>query len=138
MHVAYMTEGTLVYTKAGEAVNISKEAAQALARVQIKWGVNCYALMRDNSGREYLKSFVVNTTEPCKHEKIREKVADLLYDFIGNECNANHFLSVAWLATDASNEIPPETADKIFTDMGAWKEFLAPHEEKPEGELCAI
>lgn len=139
VHVAYMTDGTLVYTKDGQPVDISKEAAHALARFQIKWGVTCYALMRDNNGREYLKSFVATAPQPCKHEKIREQIADLLYDFVGSECNPNHFLSVAWLATDSVNDIPDETADKIFTSMGAWGEFLAPHEEINQGaKACAI
>ncbi|EPH5256771.1 hypothetical protein ACS0KS_002598 [Vibrio cholerae] len=126
--VANMVDGTLVYSKQGEPVSITKVLAQSLGSVQIKWSVTCYALMRDNTGREYLKSFVATTKTPCKHEQIREEVADLHWDFLDKNCNPNHFLTAAWIANSIDNPPSDEVADKIFTHMGAWKEFIAEHE----------
>ncbi len=131
--VANMVDGTLVYSKEGEPVGITKVLAESIGRIQVKWNVACYALMRDNTGREYLKSFVATTPEPCKHEQIREQVADLHWNFLDKECNANHFLTAAWIASAINNEPSDEVADKIFTQMGAWKEFIAEHEDKARG-----
>ncbi|PWI34876.1 hypothetical protein DI392_00925 [Vibrio albus] len=131
--VANMVDGTLVYSKQGEPVGITKVLAESIGRIQVKWNVTCYALMRDNTGREYLKSFVVTTPEPCKHEQIREHIADLHWDFLDKECNANHFLTAAWIASAIDNEPSDEVADKIFTQMGAWHEFIAPWEDEKRG-----
>ncbi|MBF4448869.1 hypothetical protein ERJ76_25015, partial [Vibrio anguillarum] len=67
--VANMVDGTLVYSRNGEPVGISKVLAKSLGTVHTKWSVVCYALMRDHNGREYLKSFVVTTPSPCRHEQ---------------------------------------------------------------------
>ncbi|AVT67777.1 hypothetical protein [Vibrio anguillarum] len=127
--VANMVDGTLVYSRNGEPVGISKVLAKSLGTVHTKWSVVCYALMRDHNGREYLKSFVVTTPSPCRHEQIREQVADLHWDYLDKNCNANHFLTAASIASAIDNQPSDEVADKIFTHIGAWQEFIAEHED---------
>ncbi|EIY4766809.1 hypothetical protein MM188_003191 [Vibrio cholerae] len=132
VYVAHLVDGTLVYTNDGTPQPISTVLAKSFGKTQIKWSVTCYVLLRDNQRRNYLKSFIASVKAPCKHSQISEQIADLQWNFIEKECNPYHLLTAGYIATQEGNEPSDEVADKIFTHMGAWNEFIACWEEEEE------
>ena len=107
-----------------EEVAISQNMAECLKTIQIKWRVNCYILSREKNGKNKLQSSEVLVDTPCKHDEIREHVADYhwqLVDEFKESRQADNFISAAWIATEKSLEPTDEEAYNMFEQVGAWK-----------------
>lgn len=116
-------EALRAYNKKGEHVNFSRALQKSIEKTPILWRVTGYVISRDHTGGEYMKELEIDAPFPCLRGQVKQKAADAIFKFMKEDCNANHILGVGWIATHADNEIENETADKIFTDFGVWKEL---------------
>lgn len=102
------------YSHTGKLKSVTFDQAKAVERAVLKWRVSCYALCRDTTGRDYLKSMCINLKEPVRQDWINQALSRAHFDFMMTECNMNHVLTLSWLATTGP-EPTDEVAMKIFS-----------------------
>ena len=129
VYVPFIAEAIDPHNNNGDNVNFTKEAVEAVENTPILWSISCYVLCRDQNGGEYMKPMITTAPYPCKRQQIMESMADEFMEHVKKQ-NQDHILTVGWIATTKGNEPTDEVADKIFSKIGVWKEFLTNHEER--------
>ena len=114
--------GVTPFSHGGKRLRISYDRAMAVCVTPIKWRIVCYAMCRDTTGRDYIKSMCLELAEPVKQDAINQALSHAHYDWMKQEVNINHLLTLAWIATSGP-EPSDKTAIEIFTELGAWREF---------------
>ena len=118
----YGVESVQPHSHSGGKVSLNIREVEAVCDTPLKWKIVCYAICRDSTGNDYLKSTCVILNEPVKQSAINHSLSTFHYDWMKSEVNMNHLLTLAWIATTG-----PEPSDviaaKIFSNMGAWKDF---------------
>lgn len=109
-------------TRAGQRAKVSAIEAQAVCDTPLPWNISCYAICRDTTGHDYIKSMCITLATPVKQSSIHRALSRHHYDWMEREVNMNHLLTLAWVATTGP-EPSDEVAVKIFGDMGAWRDF---------------
>ena len=117
-----MDGGVTPFSHGGQRIRVSYDRAMAVCATPIKWRIACYALCRDTTGRDYIKSMCLELAEPVKQDAINQALSHAHYDWMKQEVNTNHLLTLAWIATSGA-EPSDDVAMKIFTELGGWKEF---------------
>ena len=115
--------GVTPFTLAGQRLRIDWERALAVGDTPLKWVITCYAICRDQQGRDYLPSpMTIELSEPVKQDAINKALSQAHFDWVKECVNKQHLMTLAWIATTAS-EPSEETAMRIFTELGAWDAF---------------
>ena len=114
--------GVTPFAMTGQRSRIDWERAMAVGETPLKWVITCYAICRDQQGREYLPSMEMTLPEPVKQDAINKALSQAHFDWVKECVNKQHLMTLAWIATTA-REPSEETAMRIFTELGAWDEF---------------
>ena len=93
----------------------------AVGETPLKWVITCYAICRDQQGREYLPSMELTLPEPVKQDAINKALSQAHFDWVKAEINKKHLLTLAWIAT--TGQMREEVAGKIFQQLGALDAF---------------
>ena len=113
--------GVTPFTLKGKRSLVTFDRAMAVGETPLKWVITCYAICRDQQGREYLPSMELTLPTPVKQDAINKALSQAHFDWVKAEINKSHLLTVAWIATTGQMR---EGADvKIFQQLGAWDEF---------------
>lgn len=114
--------------KTGKRVPVTQQLAHLIARLPWQWYVECSAVCRDQNGKEYTASESVFCQSAYRQNDPR--LTDFLnkyhIDFYKKQ-NQLHVITLAWVAVPnlgAKVELPIETLDKIYTELGAF-EYLS-------------
>ena len=113
--------GVTPFTLAGQRLRIDWERAMAVGETPLKWVITCYAICRDQQGREYLPSMELTLPEPVKQDAINKALSQAHFDWVKAEINKKHLLTLSWIAT--TGQMREEVAGKIFQQLGAWDAF---------------
>ena len=114
--------GVTPFTLSGRRYGINWERALAVGETPLKWVITCYAICRDQQGREYLPSMELTLPEPVKQDAINKALSQAHFDWVKSEINKKHLLTVAWIAT--TGELKEWAAIKILKEqLGAWDAF---------------
>ena len=116
-----LNDGVTPFTLAGQRSRIDWERALAVGDTPLKWVITCYAICRDQQGREYLPSMELTLAEPVKQDAINKALSQHHFDWVKSEINKSHLLTLAWIATTC--QMREEVAVKIFHQLGAWDAF---------------
>ena len=114
--------GVTPFTLAGKRLRIDWERALAVGETPLKWVITCYAICRDQQGREYLPSMELTLPEPVKQDAINKALSQAHFDWVKECVSKQHLMTLTWIATTA-REPSEETAMRIFTELGAWDAF---------------
>jgi len=129
VYIPFMEEAIQPYNKYGKEVNFVPDTVKLVENTPMRWSISCYVLCRDQNGDEYMKPFVAVSPYPCKRTQMMESMADAFMEHVKKQ-NQLHVLTVAWIATTIGNEPTDEMADKIFSDLDVWGEFVTDYEEE--------
>lgn len=113
--------GVTPFTMVGKRSTIDWERALAVCETPLKWVITCYAICRDQQGREYLPSMELTLPIPVKQDAINKALSQAHFDWVKAEINKSHLLTLAWIAT--TGQMREEVAGKVFQQLGAWDEF---------------
>ena len=113
--------GVTSFTLAGKRSRIDWERALAVGETPLKWVITCYAICRDQHGREYLPSMELTLPTPVKQDAINKSLSYAHFDWLKQDINKKHLLTLAWIAT--TGQMREEVAGKIFQQLGAWDAF---------------
>lgn len=113
--------GVTPFTLSGQRSRIDWERAMAVGETPLKWVITCYAICRDQQGREYLPSMELTLPEPIKQDAINKALSQAHFDWVKQEINKKHLLTLAWIAT--TGQMREEVAVKVFQQLGAWDAF---------------
>jgi hypothetical protein len=102
------------YKHNGQKKAVTLPQARAVEKAALKWKIGCYAICKDSTGRDYIKSMSINLTEPVKQDAINKALSNAHFDWMMAECNMNHVLTLAWVAT-AGAEPSDDVAMSIFS-----------------------
>lgn len=115
-------DGVHPFSLAGNRARIDWERALSVGETPLKWVITCYAICRDQQGREYLPSMELTLPEPVKQDAINKALSQAHFDWVKAEINKSHLLTLAWIAT--TGEVKEWVAIKILKDqLGAWDAF---------------
>lgn len=125
--------------KTCKRVPVTQQLADLIAHLPWQWYVECSAVCRDQNGKEY------TTSESLFCESAYRQNDPRLTDFLNTQHiafykkqNHLHVITLAWVAIPnlgAKVELPIETLDKIYTELGAF-EYLSQWETDKK-ELAA-
>jgi len=101
--------------------------AKTIEAGRYSWSIICAVFCRDQTGKEYMKSIVIKSTEPRQQDELLDVLHDNHKNLLG-ECNAAHTVSVGWLASPVGHEWTEKEAGDIFTKLNAW-DFVAKWEQ---------
>lgn len=132
----YMVGSVQPHDHSGRRVALSFREAQAICNTPLKWKIICYAICRDSTGKDYLKDTCITLSEPVKQSAINKALSTFHYNWMKEEVNVNHLLTLAWIATTGS-EPSDSVAAKIFSNMGAWSDFDLV-EQLPDGGYVTV
>lgn len=119
----YGTElGVLAHNREGKRVPVRYEAATAVCNTPLQWTITCYAVCRDHTGGEYLRSTGVPMPRPVKQSAIHKALSTFHFNWMQSDVNKSHLLTLAWIAT-VGPEPSDEVAAMVFAGMGAWRDF---------------
>lgn len=110
------------FTHAGQKIGLRLPEVEAVCDTPLLWKIGCYAICKDTAGRDYIKSMCIVLSEPVKQSAINKALSQAHYDWMKQEVNMRHLLTLAWIATTGP-EPSDETAAKMFAQMGAWSDF---------------
>jgi hypothetical protein len=114
--------GVTPFTMTGQRSLIDWERALAVGETPLKWVITCYAICRDQQGREYLPSMELTLPTPVKQDAINKALSQAHFDWVKAEINKKHLLTLAWIAT--TGELKEWAAIKILEkQLGAWDSF---------------
>ena len=115
--------GVTPFTLKGKRSPVAFDRAMAVGETPLKWVITCYAICRDQQGRDYLPApMTIELSEPVKQDAINKALSQAHFDWMKESVNKKHLMTLAWVATTAK-EPSEETAMRIFTELGAWDEF---------------
>lgn len=118
----YGHEKVQAFTHAGHKAKVYLAEAEAVCDTPLLWKIGCYAICRDNNGRDYIKSMCLQPSEPVKQSAINKALSEAHFDWMRDEVNMNHLLTLSWIAT-CGPEPSDEVAAKIFAELGGWRDF---------------
>ena len=101
--------------------------AKTIESGRYSWSVYCAVFCRDQTGKEYMKSVVINTMDDCRQNDLVETLHHHHLALL-EDCNKSHTLNVGWLASPTAHEWTEQDAGAIFSKMNAWN-FNAEWEE---------
>lgn len=114
--------------KTAQKVPASQQLVELIAGLPWKWYIECSVVCRDQSGKEYVVSEPVYCASAYRQSDPR------LSDFLNSnhltfykKQNPLHVITLAWVATPNIGkevELPIETLDAIYTELGAF-EYLS-------------
>lgn len=114
--------------KVGKRVPVTQQLANLIANLPWEWYIEYSVICRDQSGKEYVVS------EPVYCHSAYRQCDPRLSDFLNknhlafyNKQNPLHVITLAWVAVPNIGdkvELPIETLDKIYTELGAF-EYLS-------------
>lgn len=110
------------FTHAGHKIGLSLPEVEAVCDTPLLWKIGCYAICKDSTGRDYIKSMCLELSEPVKQSTINKALSQAHYDWMKAEVNMKHLLTLAWIATTGP-EPSDEVASKMFAQLGAWSDF---------------
>lgn len=112
--------GVSPFTLKGKRSLVTFDRAMAVGETPLKWIITCYAICRDQHGRDYLPApMTIELSEPVKQDAINKALSQAHFDWVKECVNKQHLMTLAWIATTAK-EPPEEIAMRIFTELGAW------------------
>ena len=115
--------GVTPFTLSGQRSRIDWERALAVCETPLKWVITCYAICRAQDGRDYLPSpMTIELSEPVKQDAINKALSQHHFDWVKQEINKSHLLTLAWIATTGTMK-DEMVAGKVFTELGAWDSF---------------
>ena len=117
-----LSEKIFPFTLTGKRKVVTGYDAYALESTPLMWNIHCYALCIDSLQQTYLRGFVVPLPEPIKQSAIQNSLATLHYEWMNENINKAHLLTLGWVATTAKD---PDTklVHKIFDGLGAFTAF---------------
>lgn len=124
------------HNHSGGKVSLNIREVEAVCDTPLKWKIVCYAICRDSTGNDYLKGTSITLTEPVKQSAINKALSTFHYNWMKEEVNINHLLTLAWIATTGPEPSDP-VAVKIFSNMGAWSDFDLV-EQLPDGGYVTV
>ncbi len=110
------------YTHGGIKKRMRFDEAKAVEVAALKWKISCYALCRDSNGRDYIKSMCLMMQNPVKQSEINKFLSQAHFDWMQEECNMNHVLTLAWIATTGP-EPSDDVAMRIFVGTGIFEQL---------------
>lgn len=113
----------MVDLKTQKAFKPGPSLAKTIEAGRYTWSVYCAVFCRDQTGKDYMKSIVVNTVDDCRQNDLVATLNDHHLALL-DDCNKAHVLNVGWLASPVGHEWTEQEAGAIFTKMDAWS-FLA-------------
>lgn len=102
-------------------VYIGHQLAKDINELNHEWVVTLVAICRVPGGRKYFKAEEVAPPYPCRSDRITDSI-HAQADALRSECNVNHFLRMAWIATPYSYSFTDEQIDRLMEDLDAWDE----------------
>ena len=111
------------FTLAGKRKRVDWKAALAVGETPLKWNIQIHALCRDSAGKDYIYSpDTISLPEPIQQSAIDKSLSEYHFDWVKENVNKSHLLTVGWIATTAS-EPSPKLAFDIFDSIGAFDAF---------------
>lgn len=110
------------FTHSGQKIGLHLPEIEAVCDTPLMWKISCYAICRDTTGKEYIKSMCIELSEPVKQSAINKALSQAHYDWMREAVNMRHLLTLGWIAT-TGNEPSDDMAGKMFEQMGAWRDF---------------
>ena len=109
----------LVNIKKQNQFTVGPHLAKTIAVGRYMWSVYCAVFCRDQTGKEYMQSVVINTQEPCRQDELLSVLHENHLSLL-NGCNELHTLNVGWLASPVGHDWSEKEAGSIFTKLNAW------------------
>jgi len=110
---------SLINVKTKRSFNPGPALAQTIETGRYSWSIICAVFCRDQNGSEYMKSIVIETTEPRQQKELLDPLHENHLALL-SECNESHLVNVGWLASPASREWTEKLAGDIFSKLNAW------------------
>ena len=121
-------EPTIFSIKTGNVLLVNHGVKRAFMQWSFEWTVSMAGFGRDQFGKNYTKSMIVDFHG--KYNDAANSLGKIHSEYIREAMPDNQVLTAGWIASPVCREIPQEIEERIFTKLGAFSEFLAPHEEK--------
>ena len=121
-------EPAIFNVKTGNRLHVADAVKQALMDWSFQWTVSMAAFGRSQFGKNYTKSMIVDFHG--KYEDAAIGLGKMHGAYVRESMPDNQVLTAGWIASPVCRDIPQEIEDKIFTKLGAFSEFLAPHEHR--------
>ena len=117
-----LSDKVFPFTLVGKRKQVTGYDAYALESTPLVWNIHCYALCVDQFNQTYLRGFVISLPEPIKQSAIHKALSEKHYEWMNNEINKNHLLTLGWVAT--TNKDPDtKLVHKMFSELGAFTAF---------------
>ena len=123
-------KGVMMFGKDCKPNSITSAAAEAIGRIESKWSIMLYIMVREKNGKNKLEVTPVEIHTPCKHSDIRSQIADAHWEWIKSYQWQDCILTAGWIAAALGNEPTIEEAYKMFDHLGVWKDLIAEWEDK--------
>jgi hypothetical protein len=120
----------LINYKTGQRVtNISHTIKMMFALGVAKWSVHAVIIMRDHSGKNYIKtqSFF---TSPCQYSDISESTGDVIEE-LQAQCNQDHLINKGWIAVPFDYELNEEEMMRVIDSRNGF-DFISKMERDNE------
>ena len=110
---------TMINVKSLRIRKPSPTMKDTLVTQRYKWSTVCAVFLRDQFGKEYMKSVAINSLQPeLQGDLVKTLVAE--HEQLISECNDSHFINVGWLSTPYAYEWEPDVEGSIFSSLNAW------------------
>lgn len=123
-------KGVMMFGKDCHPNSITSRAAESIGRIESKWSIMLYIMVREKNGKNKLEVTPVEIHTPCKHSDIRSQVADAHWEWIQSYQWQDCILTAGWIAGALGNEPTIEEAYKMFEHLGVWNDLIAEWEDK--------
>lgn len=120
----------MMFDKDCKPNSITSRAAESIGRIESKWSIMLYIMVREKNGKNKLEVTPVEIHTPCKHSDIRSQVADAHWEWIQSYQWQDCILTAGWIAGALGNEPTIEEAYKMFEHLGVWNDLIAEWEDK--------
>ena len=123
VNVAFSTGGDnmchMIHGRSGKQLRADRNLVDAIEFIPHKWSVLIAALCRKPCGDEYMKTEQIAVPHVIYQREIAEALSDM-HKNLCNECNPNHLIGAAWVASPAGDDIDEGFAAKVFESIGGW------------------
>jgi len=109
---------TPVSLKTNKTIILDEILFNSLTRFKHKWSVFIAVFGRDNFGKEYMKSEVIQTKEPYYNDELID-VLNTEHERLYKEANEKQIISVGWLAVPSNMDWDEKVLFKMFSDNRA-------------------
>ena len=97
--------------------------AKTLANAQFHWSIFCAVFCRDQNGKEYMKSLLVQSGEKVRQRDLADQVNEIHHGMI-KDLNKEHLVNIGWIACPDGRDLSEHDAGSIFDNAMAW-DYLA-------------